>query len=155
MDGAQLPVLGKDPRFSQAVLDALPAQIAVLDRWGLIIAVNAAWRRFARDNGGSPELQAGLRLDYLAICRGALGEESEQVRAVADGVADVLERRAESFSLEYPCHAPDRERWFSVSVSPLGGLWGARWWSTSTCLLAGGRRTKRDRRGSARPRRRG
>jgi C4-dicarboxylate-specific signal transduction histidine kinase len=113
----------KDPRggrFSQAVLDALPAQVAVLDPQGRIVAVNQAWRRFAAENGGPPELQAGLGLDYLAACRDATGEDAEEAQAVAEGVAAVLGRRAEAFSLEYPCHAPDRERWFSVNVTPLG-----------------------------------
>ena len=64
-------------RFSQAVLDALPAQVAVLDRRGVIIAVNEAWRRFALENGGSPGLRVGLGLDYLAICRNAMGEDVE------------------------------------------------------------------------------
>jgi C4-dicarboxylate-specific signal transduction histidine kinase len=94
--------------------------VAVLDRRGVIIAVNAAWRRFALENGGSAGLQAGLGLDYLATCRHAMGEDAEVAQAVADGVASVLERRAEAFSLEYPCHAPDRKRWFSVNVTPLG-----------------------------------
>ncbi|MDP3225931.1 MAG: hypothetical protein Q8M96_22580, partial [Rubrivivax sp.] len=34
-----------------ALLDALPAHVALLDAKGVIVAVNAAWRRFADDNG--------------------------------------------------------------------------------------------------------
>jgi signal transduction histidine kinase len=109
-----------EERFSQAVLDALPAQVAVLDRQGRIIAVNRAWRRFAAANGGSADLGAGTGLDYVAACRSASGEEADQGRAVADGIIAVIEHRLESFSLEYPCHAPDRERWFLASVTPLG-----------------------------------
>ncbi len=122
--GAGSRVHGEAPeqgeRFNQAVLDALPAQVAVLDRQGRIVAVNQAWRRFAAENRGPPELQAGLGLNYLATCRNARGDDAEEAQVVADGVASVLERRAESFSLEYPCHSPDRERWFSVNLTPLG-----------------------------------
>lgn len=122
---SQATVLEGD-RFSQAVLDALPAQVAVLDRQGRIIAVNRAWRRFAEANGGAPEVAAGVGLDYVAACRRVTGDEAEQAQAVADGIAAVIERRVESFSLEYPCHAPDRERWFLARVTPLGdGLPGA------------------------------
>lgn len=112
---------GQDPRFNQAVLDALPAQVAVLDRRGLIVAVNHAWRRFAAENGGAADLQAGVGLDYVAVCTGVLGEEAENAQAMARGIAAVIERRVDTFGLEYQCHSPDRRRWFAVSVTPLGG----------------------------------
>ncbi|MGE5153754.1 MAG: sensor histidine kinase [Bdellovibrio bacteriovorus] len=113
---------GEAGRFSQAVLDALPAQVAVLDRQGVIIAVNQAWCRFAAENGASAELRAGLGLDYLAACRNATPEAVDQARAVADGVTAVLAREVESFAMEYPCHDRDRQRWFAVTVAPLGGV---------------------------------
>ena len=37
--------------FSRSVLDAVEANIAVLDRNGVITAVNHAWQEFARNNG--------------------------------------------------------------------------------------------------------
>ena len=33
------------------ILDAVPANVAVLDAGGRIVAVNASWRRFVGDNG--------------------------------------------------------------------------------------------------------
>ncbi|MBK7767996.1 MAG: PAS domain-containing protein [Sulfuritalea sp.] len=32
----------------------------------------------------------------------------------------MLDGRPPDFSLEYPCHSPRQERWFSMSVTPLG-----------------------------------
>ncbi|HEY9248860.1 MAG TPA: PAS domain S-box protein, partial [Rariglobus sp.] len=37
--------------FIKDVLDSLSAHVAVLDESGVIVAVNEAWRRFARENG--------------------------------------------------------------------------------------------------------
>jgi signal transduction histidine kinase len=44
---------------------------------------------------------------------------------VAAGVRAVLDGTRDEFRTEYPCHAPDRERWFLLSVTPLGGAAGA------------------------------
>ncbi len=70
--------------FLQATLDALSAHIAVLDDRGTIVAVNAAWRRFARANGYAGD-GCGLGADYLAACDAATGADAPEAAAVASG----------------------------------------------------------------------
>lgn len=41
--------------------------------------------------------------------------------AVHDGILAVLERRIDNFYYEYPCHAPNRKRWFLLNATALGG----------------------------------
>jgi hypothetical protein len=48
--------------------DALSSHIAVLDAEGKILLVNAAWRCFAIQNGGSDQ-QAFVGTNYLEACR--------------------------------------------------------------------------------------
>src|SRR5690606_20124713 len=48
------------------VVDSLAEQIAILDRAANIVDVNAAWRRFALENGLAPELLAAGR-SYLEL----------------------------------------------------------------------------------------
>ena len=108
-------------RFSQAVLDALPSQVVLLDSRGHIVAVNGAWRRFALEQDASVGPEAGLGLGYLSVVRGLMGEDAQRIRTLADGVTSVVGRSAETFSTEYPCRVPERERWFLVSVTALGG----------------------------------
>ncbi len=104
----------------QAVLDALSAQIAVLDVTGRITAVNAAWRRFARGNGASPELEAGIGLNYLSACCDASAEDPDRLaQRSAEGIRAVLSGELPHFGLEYPCHSADKQRWFLMSVTPL------------------------------------
>lgn len=113
-------------RFSQAVLDALPSQAVLLDRRGHIVAVNRAWRGFALEQGASAGPEAGLDLGYLSVVRWLMGEDAQRIQTLADGVTSVVGRSAETFSTEYPCRAPEQERWFLVSVTALGaGLEGA------------------------------
>ena len=105
----------------RAVLASIPSHIAVLSADGTIVTTNAAWDRFARENG---DVSAGLTAcgagtNYLAICRSAAGPEARQAREVAQGIEDVLSGRRDEFRLEYPCHSPARRRWFLLTVTPL------------------------------------
>lgn len=110
-----------DDRLRQSVLDALPAQIAVLDADGRIIAVNAAWRRFADENGGDSAVREGVGLNYLRVCRDVIGEETEEAQRVADSITAVIERRRAQFVHEYPCHGAGQQRWMALTAAPLQG----------------------------------
>ena len=101
-----------------AILNALPAHIALLDTQGVIIHVNEAWRQFSIVN----VLHApghGVGLNYLTICDQARGNYSVEARQVAEGLRSVISGAAESFSIEYPCHSPTEQRWFQLIVTPL------------------------------------
>jgi len=107
-------------QFALATLDALPEHIAILDGAGVILAVNAAWRRFAAANGGE-EGAAGIGQNYVSVCATAAAMGEEQGRQAARGITDVLRGRAASFMLEYPCHAPTERRWFTMEAAPFVG----------------------------------
>ncbi|AFL75902.1 PAS domain-containing sensor histidine kinase [Thiocystis violascens] len=108
-------------RLRQSVLDALPAQIAVLDPAGHILAVNRAWREFADENGGADVLRDAINLNYLDICERAEQGAGTDVPPAAAGIREVIQRRRPSFSVEYPCHSRQQQRWFLMNVAPLGG----------------------------------
>lgn len=103
----------------QAILDALPAEVVVLDRVGRIVAVNDAWRRFAEQNGASAALCDGVGLDYVAACRGLAGADAEEADALADALTALLTGGLPELAREYPCDAPDRPRWFALKAAPL------------------------------------
>ena len=101
-----------------AFLDELPEEAAVVEGSGTIVAVNQAWRRFAEENGAYPgEVSEGA--NYLGVCAGARGEQSEYARSFAEGLRCVLRGTEVRFALEYPCHSPKEERWFVGSVGRL------------------------------------
>lgn len=101
-----------------AILNALPAHIALVDSEGFIISVNQAWRRFATANvlRGA---EFGLGLNYLEVCEAAHGDCSAEAKKVAEGIRKVLHGGAKEFSLEYPCHSPTEKRWFRLMANPL------------------------------------
>ena len=92
----------------------------MLDREGVIVTVNDAWRRFSAENGGAA---AGTYVgaNYLSVCAVADAAGGEGAGAVLEGVREVLAGGRESFSAEYPCHSPEEERWFMLCATPLPG----------------------------------
>ncbi len=107
--------------FNWAILNALTVHLAVLDANGTIIAVNDAWREFARSNG-DPELRAtGIGVNYFSVCGHAAGDWADEAPEVVRGMRAVLAGELPSFELEYPCHSPSEERWFALRAVPLRG----------------------------------
>ncbi|MCM2308605.1 MAG: EAL domain-containing protein [Sulfuritalea sp.] len=102
-----------------AILNALPAHIALLDAQGIIISVNNAWRQFAALNA-LPSPQFGVGVNYLALCDHARGEGAAEAQQAAAGIRCLLipGGGAQSFSLEYPCHSPAQQRWFLMTATP-------------------------------------
>lgn len=98
------------------VLDTLDPHVAVLDRTGEIVTVNAAWEDFASENGGDGS-RCGVGANYLAVCQA--GGTDQYARAALEGIIGVLDGVLPTFMMEYPCHAPDAERWFVMTARPL------------------------------------
>jgi len=103
-----------------AILNALPAHIALLDPRGVILSVNQAWRRFGDTNAlQSPD--CAISMNYLEVCDLASGDYPAEARQVANGIRSVLRGDVKNFSLEYPCHSATEQRWFLMAVTPLPG----------------------------------
>lgn len=103
-------------RFTRATMDALQANICVLDAAGTIIAVNQAWRDFAAANGAEPAT-VSEGTNYLAVCAAATGAGDTTAAAFADKVRGVARDGTSRFSLEYPCDSPREPRWFVALFS--------------------------------------
>jgi len=100
-------------RLGTALWEVFPGHVALLDRDGVIVSVNRAWREFALETGGSPT--AGLGWNYLDICAAARGEP--QAREAADLICDALEGRRSERRLCYR----GGDRWFSMQAIPIPG----------------------------------
>jgi two-component system sensor histidine kinase/response regulator len=101
-----------------ALLNALPAHVALIDPGGVILAVNKSWRCFATANVlQGPEL--GLGQNYVDACERVRGDCSAEAQAAAIGIRRVLEGEAGAFAMEYACDAPTEQRWFHLKVAPV------------------------------------
>ena len=109
-----------DLAFHKAALDALEANIALLDRHGTILFVNASWQSFGEANG-IRDPRYGVGVNYFEACQAAVDPNA---RAAARGIRDVLSGRQPAFHLEYPCHSPDEQRWFVLRATRIEGYPG-------------------------------
>jgi DNA-binding CsgD family transcriptional regulator len=96
----------------------LSAHIAILDDLGTIVFTNKSWQVFAQDNDMPPQ-KVSTGVNYLDICDRASGPFSAEARAFGAGIRSVLSGERIDYTLEYPCHSPDRKRWFIGRVTAL------------------------------------
>ena len=114
--------LAESQAFTQGIFDSMRSQIAVIDHQGQILSVNVAWQEFSQANSlqpGQMTPKTGVGTNYLSCCKRDFDEGDDEVVRAYDGIKDILERRCSTFSLEYPCHSPQQQRWFSLSVTPM------------------------------------
>ena len=128
INGQREEALNNSEVFGRSILDSVDAEIAVLNDKGVILAVNEPWRQFALENGvDSAAAMAALDVgaDYLAVCResSAVGESGDN--DVGQGIRAVLSGKLKKFSIEYPCHCEQRQRWFGLIVTPLSYAGGS------------------------------
>jgi PAS domain S-box-containing protein len=107
--------------LANALLSALPAPTAVLDRQATIVAVNAPWKRLAREHGVPGLAEDSLGLSYMAVCRQASAPSSKGAKAATAGLQAVLKGTQPLFTLEYACLSPTAQRWFLLQATPLSG----------------------------------
>lgn len=123
---AQVPVRDDERlQFLRSALDALSANIAILDESGIIVGVNASWRRFADENGMTWS-DCGLGRSYLTVIQAAPGETDGTAQETATGMRELLSGRRERYSMEYPCHSPSQRRWFVMRATRFGSN-GRNW----------------------------
>jgi PAS domain S-box-containing protein len=106
--------LAEAHQFLHSSLDALSSHIAVLDKDGVILAVNDAWKRFADDNLYTGH-NYGVGANYLEACP-PNPDECVEAEMLA-GLKDVLSGRLPYYEYEYPCHSPTDRRWFVMRVT--------------------------------------
>jgi PAS domain S-box-containing protein len=114
----------KSEAFTRAIMDSVGAEIAVLNRDGVIVAVNQPWRDFSIANGlvhGEAALRTDIGTNYLAVCKACVTTtENDPAPSVCTGIQAVLDGSLPYFTREYPCDTPQQAHWFSMHVTPLG-----------------------------------
>ena len=112
--------LNESERIAHAALNALTAQVAILDESGAILMVNKSWRDFVNENGA----MAGALIEganYLQACDCAQGDDAEGASAFAEGIRAVIRGERELFKLQYPSYSPQQKQLFTARITRMPG----------------------------------
>ncbi|MBQ2263009.1 MAG: response regulator [Loktanella sp.] len=101
-----------------AILDSLPAHIVLLDEDGAIVAVNDRWRSHSVANDYSGE-NGLIGQNYIAHRSRMMGGPSEDTLEAERGIRAVLGGSSDKFTMQYTCHTPTEQQWFSMAVTPV------------------------------------
>jgi PAS domain S-box-containing protein len=102
-----------------AILDSLSDRVALVDRDGTIVAVNAAWIEFGRQQGTDAVISMGPGTSYFETCRRAAANGCHEAGAALAGIEAVCNSVSESFEMSYVLDGPAGQRWCVMRVTPL------------------------------------
>jgi len=108
------PLTGEVERLTRSFLDSLSSHIAIVDESGTIVAVNRAWRAYADSMDALMTTCEGA--NYFQACQNVQGKDADSAALLAAEIREVLNGRAGSPPVEYPCVSPEGTRWFASSV---------------------------------------
>ncbi|MEO8884846.1 MAG: PAS domain-containing sensor histidine kinase [Mucilaginibacter sp.] len=102
----------------EAILNALPPNVVLINKKGKIIAVNESWKKFTLlNNLGIPNF--GISYSYLAISERATGVDKVNNNKIAKGINDVIKGTKKEFTLEYACTSNQKKAWYQVVIAPI------------------------------------
>ncbi|WP_462273503.1 PAS domain-containing sensor histidine kinase [Methanohalophilus sp.] len=104
--------------MNKELFDLWEDNIAIISPDGIISYTNESWKQFAKDNSLNPE-ECSEGTNYLKVCEKATGKNSDEAKTAFNGIKDVIYGNKKTFNLEYPCHSPEKKRWFVLKVTPL------------------------------------
>jgi PAS domain S-box-containing protein len=89
-----------------SILNALPANIALLDKKGVIIAVNNAWRSFAANESALTGNNYEIGDDYINIKNGKT--------LIATKLREMIDGKVKMLSIICPGQSPVVKKWFRI-----------------------------------------
>jgi PAS domain S-box-containing protein len=111
--------LRRTQELLQRTMDALSAQIAILDEKGVIIAANSAWRRLSGHMG------CGVGRNYLAACA-TIVPDAGQAQKMTAALSAVLEAEQQEALVYYARPADTGSSWFQMRATRFDSAQGLR-----------------------------
>ncbi len=108
--------LTRAERKARGTLDAIYANVAVIDMQGVIVTTNAAWRLSAAESDMSwSSVSEGE--NYLHACEQAASQGHAGARQIAEAIRALLVNSKEKWECEHPYHDVGGTRWFVCRLS--------------------------------------
>lgn len=109
---------------ASSVLDALPVQVAILDRTGTIVHINEAWRRQLASEpsrSADPSVDLDVGVNYLDDLDPTTELLHDPGSGVAAAIRSVMRGVLPSHSVDYARSVAGVRRWFRMTAVPIDG----------------------------------
>lgn len=103
--------------IQRAVIDALPANLAIIDNQGKIVATNAPWQTF-NATFAFPGSGCTIGANFLEQCAHANDRQREDASHLETAIRAVLAGQEKQLCLIHPCCTDHEEHWFRTLVTP-------------------------------------
>ena len=103
--------------FLKLVLDSITEHIVVIDQSGNIQFVNESWSAFGNNNSCTVG-DGWSGVNYIDECDKAAAMGDDFGANAGEGIRKVIAQDQSIFYFEYPCHSPNKKRWFMMRVTP-------------------------------------
>ena len=105
-------------QFLRATLNSLHSDIAILDQYGTIVAVNTPWRIFVSSND-TDYREGGVGDHFEKVFKATATTKLERngVTEASKQITEVLNKKRNAMFFEYPCNKDTQRQWSLVSVS--------------------------------------
>ena len=110
--------------FTRAVVNSLSAHICVLNKEGVILKTNDAWKELAREHADDLLTIGEVGQNYFDLCRRTAAGSTSTGQAILQGLEAVMKGDDPIFNAEYYAQLPEEEEeehWFLIRVTPLKG----------------------------------
>jgi len=111
--------------LSDAILGTLSERIAVVERDGTIVAVNAAWTKLGARQGVTTPGVIGPGANYFDVCRRAIASGCHEAATALEGINAVCSGAADSFTTVYHGGDAGEDGWILLKAKPLAWPEGA------------------------------
>jgi diguanylate cyclase (GGDEF)-like protein/PAS domain S-box-containing protein len=103
--------------YAHSLIYSMSGNIAIIDETGHILDTNRSWREFARNNGYSGDGDM-IGLCYFNSCRD-LDRIAREGEPWERAIIKVLRGELDEYSIDYPCHSDQEQRWYLMHVAPV------------------------------------
>jgi PAS domain S-box-containing protein len=111
-------------RTQVGILNALSAQVALIDARGVIVAINESWRNMA-ETASTRVAEFGVGKRYIDVCTSTALLSAEDASLADAGIRGVLRGKAKRFAMEYDAKGASPARWVEMVVTPLNPTAGS------------------------------
>jgi signal transduction histidine kinase len=102
-----------------ALLASLQDHVAILDRHGIVLGVNASWRRCADTSQVAMFHRTRVGDDYVGACRTSAEQGDTTAARVLAGITSVLGREHRRFEMEYEDSGKGSRQWYALGIDAL------------------------------------